>query len=318
MKTFLRQYFTFNARDQRAIFLLLFLLSLILFVRVFFVYIEPGIRKTPSELIQRMSNQSDFREAGDGTEKDLSETELPYDFKRKFEPKREDNLLPFNPNLYTPIDWVKAGLSPRQAEVVCAFLKKNPAQSVSDLNKIKYIPERIKRNITPLLIFPSTEKENRSLIEVINTDADPINITNDLPDEPIHKVELNACNWYSLMQTGLCDTATAAKIKKYRTALGGFVHTGQLFEIYEVDSHIIKGLIPVLEIDPSQVQLINVNKANSTELARHPYLSKSVALAIANYRAVHGPFKKVSDIKNCLAVSQQTYEKIKPYLKLED
>jgi DNA uptake protein ComE-like DNA-binding protein len=48
----------------------------------------------------------------------------------------------------------------------------------------------------------------------------------------------------------------------------------------------------------------------------HPYIKFSLANPIVSYRNEHGLFSKVEDIKKVMAVTDDIYKKITPYLTL--
>jgi DNA uptake protein ComE-like DNA-binding protein len=64
------------------------------------------------------------------------------------------------------------------------------------------------------------------------------------------------------------------------------------------------------------VKQININTCTEDELKRHAYFDKNIAGILIKYRSNHGPFKSVSDIKNCAAVSKEFYQKVEPYIKV--
>jgi competence ComEA-like helix-hairpin-helix protein len=58
---------------------------------------------------------------------------------------------------------------------------------------------------------------------------------------------------------------------------------------------------------------ILLNECSIKELSRNPNIGYYLAEAIVNYRELHGPYKKVEDLKNSKAVDDSTYNKIAPY-----
>ena len=61
---------------------------------------------------------------------------------------------------------------------------------------------------------------------------------------------------------------------------------------------------------------ININIATFDELKTHPYIKYNLANPIVAYRNEHGAFSKVEDIKKVMAVTDEIYKKIAPYLTL--
>ncbi len=69
-----------------------------------------------------------------------------------------------------------------------------------------------------------------------------------------------------------------------------------------------------LKSENASIKKININTATIDDLKAHPYIKWSIANPIVAYRTEHGPFAKVEDIKKVMAVTNEIYEKIAPYL----
>jgi competence ComEA-like helix-hairpin-helix protein len=65
------------------------------------------------------------------------------------------------------------------------------------------------------------------------------------------------------------------------------------------------------------VKKININTATIDELKAHPYIKYNLANPIVAYRNEHGSFSKIEDIKKVMAVTEEIYKKIAPYLSLQ-
>jgi competence ComEA-like helix-hairpin-helix protein len=62
---------------------------------------------------------------------------------------------------------------------------------------------------------------------------------------------------------------------------------------------------------------INLNTASLDELKAHPYIRYTLANAIVQFRAAHGKFSAVSDIRKILVVTDEVYNKLEAYLVAE-
>ena len=72
-----------------------------------------------------------------------------------------------------------------------------------------------------------------------------------------------------------------------------------------------------LKLDNPLVKKININTATVDEMKTHPYIKFSIANPLVAYRSEHGSFSKVEDIKKVMAVTDDIYKKIVPYLTLQ-
>jgi DNA uptake protein ComE-like DNA-binding protein len=130
--------------------------------------------------------------------------------------------------------------------------------------------------------------------------------------------DLNQADTLQLQQLKGIGPVLARRIVKYREALGGFVSRGQLAEVYGLDSavvrHINERCFLVSDFIPRQ---ININEATEGQLAAHPYISKAVARAIVTYRFQHGRYAAVDQLAAVRLITEETYQKVKPYLTVE-
>ena len=75
-------------------------------------------------------------------------------------------------------------------------------------------------------------------------------------------------------------------------------------------------LRPYLQVNAAAVKKINLNTATKDELRAHPYIKWQLANAIVEYRARHGAFNSIEDLKNIMLVDEVTFQKIAPYFAL--
>jgi competence protein ComEA len=59
---------------------------------------------------------------------------------------------------------------------------------------------------------------------------------------------------------------------------------------------------------------VNVNSADTSQLALLPRVGPSIAQRIVDYRKENGPFKKLEDLMLVKGIGEKTFELIKPYV----
>jgi comEA protein len=69
--------------------------------------------------------------------------------------------------------------------------------------------------------------------------------------------------------------------------------------------------------NPPPLKSVNINKAGKTELISIPEIGEKTAKNIINYRAVHGRFKTLKDIKNVKGIGNKKFEKIEKYIYIK-
>lgn len=76
-------------------------------------------------------------------------------------------------------------------------------------------------------------------------------------------------------------------------------------------------LKPYFTISTMDLRKQNINTATKEDLSAHPYISWKLANAIGVYRARHGNYQALDDLKNILILDEATFEKISGYLTVE-
>jgi competence protein ComEA len=100
----------------------------------------------------------------------------------------------------------------------------------------------------------------------------------------------------------------ARRIVKYRDLLGGYVNTGQLLEVYGMDT---------IRVDTSLVKRLSLNQASFKQLVRHPYFPYETVKVLMKYRDSHERFDSIGEILLVDGIPEQTFRKIIPYLALD-
>lgn len=106
------------------------------------------------------------------------------------------------------------------------------------------------------------------------------------------------------------------RIIKFRDRLGGFHSDQQLYEVYGLDSLVIRKISKHFHLGES-VRQFRINEAGEKELATHPYIGRKYARIIVNYRLQHGSFKSPVDLKKIHVLNDSIVSKMAPYLLFE-
>lgn len=69
-----------------------------------------------------------------------------------------------------------------------------------------------------------------------------------------------------------------------------------------------------MKLENISIKKININAATLDELKAHPYIRYTLANPIIAYRNEHGAFGKIEDLKKVMAVTDEVYNKISPYI----
>ena len=214
-----------------------------------------------------------------------------------------------DPNNCSYDDFLKVGLSSRQAKSCVAFVKKGGRfYKKEDLLKMYTISkddyERVRKFIH---INNVSFKKN----ETKKKEREP---HKDVPSVKI-SVAINSCDTADLMRLPKVGMFRARKIVEQRDKLGGFYSCEQLYAIYSMDSALVQELKPYIIIDTAKIKKINLNTVTFKELVRHPLISYEQTKDIMNYRRIVGKIKNAEELRENNILTGEDYEILKFYVK---
>ncbi|GIV36845.1 MAG: hypothetical protein KatS3mg032_1224 [Cyclobacteriaceae bacterium] len=211
-------------------------------------------------------------------------------------------VVSLNPNTARYDDWLALNVPPRIAARIIAYRNRGGSFTYQeDLLKIYGLDSTLYRQVAAFIALPPrpvvTGKTDKKLPEWI---------------------DLNKADSVRLLPVRGIGPVLAGRIVRYRTALGGFVNWEQLHQVYGLDSAVIGTIKARFYIDPAFIpRKLNLNTATAKELAAHPLISNEMARAIVTYRHQHGNFLSAEDIRKIVTITEEQYQRIKPYLSVE-
>jgi len=136
--------------------------------------------------------------------------------------------------------------------------------------------------------------------------------------KPIHQIiELNSADTNELMKLPGIGPVFSNRIVKFRNLVGGFYCTGQLLEVYGMDSARYQKLLNKVSLDTNFIQQININEVTFKELLRHPYFDYEVVKSIFNYKDEKITIVNISELRSIETISDSLFITISPYLIVE-
>lgn len=297
----IKNLFTFSKSERRGAFILAIAIVILLLYNIFSPY-----------FFQQEYDFSSFYAEMDELER-LNRVNEKFDNKNSHNLNtKKDNKYPklynFNPNTTTEEEWIKMGLSPKQAKTICKYTGKGGRfYSKEDLKKMYCLSTEEYLRLMPFVV----------IAEDINPPDNVSDFGNEIVIDTV-KIELNSASFENLMKIKGIGPSTAKGILKYKSYLGGFVDKKQLLEVYQIDSSRYKQISGYFTVSLDSVRKINLNKATYFDLKKHPYISKSFAYEITQYRSMKGDYKSVEDLKNIKNVSDSLYQKIYLYFAISE
>lgn len=126
--------------------------------------------------------------------------------------------------------------------------------------------------------------------------------------------DINQCDTTALIRLRGIGSKLAQRILKFRDGLGGFHSADQFAEVYGLDSLALSELKRYAKVN-SGVRKVPINTATAEEMGRHPYLrNRKQVQVLLSYRAQHGPFRSLDDLRAVKVLDDATIQKIGPYL----
>lgn len=293
-----KQYFEISRREFRGM--------IVLFILLILIYLSPYI-------YERLTyNPIQIKIEALGAIKDQIKESNPYQSYDNSlaanENLAEVTLFPFDPNNLSLADWMKLGLSEKQANIIKKYQAKGGKfYKKEDLRKIYSISEKQYSKLEPYIRIPERENANFQHQDKTTT-YKTLGVKTPM-------VAINSADSTTLTAISGIGPAFASRILKYRKRLGGFHTKEQLKEVYGIDSLKYQQIQNQIEIDLQSLRSIQINKCTFDDLRAFPYLSYKQMNAIIAYRKQHGEYKNIEDLDKIAILNAELIKKIKPYIE---
>ncbi len=161
---------------------------------------------------------------------------------------------------------------------------------------------------------------NKTIESEVSTSVlkQPKQLSKDLTSKAIKTVlDVNHANASDFQRVYGIGPVYSERIVKFRNSLGAFVHMDQLYQVYGLDSVVVKAIKASFSVQDTPItHKISVNSASEYELQRLPFFTKKLAEKIVIERATNGLFNDFDEISNILGLPEDKIEIIKLYLIL--
>ena len=226
--------------------------------------------------------------------------------------ERERTVFYFDPNTLSEDGWKKLGIRQRTISIIHNYLSKGGHfEKADDLKRIYGIHPDELAALTPYIQIKTATQTRFSGNS--NFDKRP-----QMFEKPKHDlVEINAADTAAFIALPGIGSKLATRIINFRDKLGGFYSIDQVGETYGLADSTFEKIKPWLKLENIGLRKININTATKEEMKSHPYLRWTLANAIVEYRSQHGKYSAVEDLKKVSAVTEEIFEKVKPYISVE-
>lgn len=219
----------------------------------------------------------------------------------------------FNPNTADKKKWVALGFKEKIADNILKYRAKGGSfKKKEDLLKIYGINQKLVVAYYDYMIIPEPDPKPKSTTPSIKDVVEKI-----VAEKESAKFDLNLADSSQLQLVRGIGPVLSGRIIKYRDLLGGFTTTDQLKEVYGLSDEVYQRMLSHFGVIIIKVEKININQDSISLLSKHPYLNYKISRAIVKYRAQHGDFQSVEDLKKIHTMSDSLFQRIAPYLKAE-
>jgi competence protein ComEA len=338
MRKWLNKYFDFTKSEFNGLLVLIVLIAVVTAAPYAYALVGNEYKEEDDLVLKRLIFKND-REVSPKSFAD--KTYKTYKTKREYfarNPKHSArnnvNLFYFDPNLIGQADWMRLGLSEKQAAAVVRYVEKGGQfRQVGDLKKMYTISPEKYLELSPYVKItnPSAGKYPAGLpinsSKTTNSDQPIVGNTpvrtegpskaifnSSYPKNAVVVVEINGADSASLDGIRGIGPAFALRILTYRERIGGFVNKEQLMEVFGLDSLKYSEIKSQVRVDANSIRKININTVTTDKLKNHPYIRFKQLNAIVQYRIQHGNYGNIADLAKVVVIPAETITRLAPYL----
>lgn len=308
-----KAYFTFTARERRAVVVLV--LAALLFSTLPFFFpqwikndVEPystGVSLPPVPTHnQRTPNWQ-------GPNDDASYMAPNY---KRYQPFWEQGeRFYFDPNTATEADWKRMGLRDKTIQSILNYRNKGGVfRKPDDLARIYTLHPKMYEALRPFIRISTT------IATSIAAPASAAELSENgmAPQIRLRTIDINSADATAWMQLRGIGAGYAKRILNFREKLGGFLTVEQVGETFGLPDTTFQKIKPYLVADTQALRRININKASAQELMAHPYIDGRTAKNIIAFREQHGNFSAVEHLLKIGSIDEALFLRIAPYLTI--
>jgi competence protein ComEA len=315
--SFIKDYLSFSRKERTGIMILLILIigfSLLPFLFPFFLKTkEPDTKGFEKEIAALHVKQTDSTKKYYRKNFDEDNYQNYYQpAEKNYDQVSKGELFFFDPNSASIDDWKRLGVKEKTAETIQKYISKGGKfYKPEDIHKIWGIREDLADRLIPYV------KINDLLQANDHTKRNSEQKNDSRPKYTPTIIDINLADTTAFIALPGIGSKLSNRIITFREKLGGFYKVEQIGETFGLPDSTFQKIKPRLSVNNAVVKQININSVSLDELKLHPYFRYAIANAVVQYRNQHGKFSAITDIKKVMLVTDEIYNKIYPYLKVD-
>jgi competence protein ComEA len=334
----INDYLTFTKKERRGIMVLLVLIFMLLLLPYFIQHYLPNKYKMIDTNLQQQIAQlqivKDTNEARSNYKNNYNTENRFVDFSPKWKNYASNikgELFNFDPNTLDVIGWQKLGVSEKTAATIVKYTSKGGSfKSPEDISKIWGLNDDMVERLLPYVQINETnishtytnnysnnytKKEYKKDSNFNNTPYQN-NTTTYTKNVGTLLLDINTADTIAWKKLPGIGSKLSERIVLYRNKLGGFNSVNQIAETFGLPDSTFQKIKANLVFKQIELTKVNINAA-SLNLLLHPYITKSLANNILQYKAQHGNYTNIEQLKNLALMDDATYLKLLPYIEVK-
>ncbi|MEO6734163.1 MAG: helix-hairpin-helix domain-containing protein [Ferruginibacter sp.] len=310
-KRFIADYFGFTKKERTGIFVLLLLIGFFIilpFLFPFFIkektFDHIAFAKAIDSLkVKQADNADGYVNRNAGKFEQRSSTTYSG-------PQNKGELFYFDPNTASAADWKRLGIRDKTIATISNYLSKGGKfYRKEDIGKIWGLHQD---EIDRLIPYIQIKNDHSTATFSAEKKYEPRQYNT--KSSVAIAVDINLADTTAFIALPGIGSKLSQRIINFREKLGGFYKVEQIGETFGLADSTFQKIKPSLMISKDQLRTININVATVDEMKSHPYLRYALANAIIQYRLQHGNYLEVEGIKKIMAITEEIYNKVSPYL----
>jgi DNA uptake protein ComE-like DNA-binding protein len=213
----------------------------------------------------------------------------------------------FNPNYITDFKGYQLGMNLSEIDKLLAFRKTGKfVNSTEEFQEITGVNDSLLQVICPYFKFPEWVTSKSKSSTIISK------------KEVIVIKDINKATVEDFKEVYGVGDKLAQRIADYRSKLQGFSTNNQLFEVWNLDSVVVKETLKHFQvISPPVIQKINVNTASFKEVLSIVYIDYELTKKIFSYKEEVAEIQSIDELKKIDGFPIDKFDLIALYLVAE-
>lgn len=240
----------------------------------------------------------------------LLEAENGLDSLNDLKQERAYEVYRFNPNYIDDFKGYSLGMALAELDRLYEYRKKGMyVNSVKEFKEVTELSDSLLKIISPYFRFPELKRVSPQIThQHLNGEESGVE----------GKLDINKAESRELMKIKGVGKVFSNRILKYRGLLGGYIEMNQLYEVYGLDSLVVRRIFRKFKVDDlSAIRKMNVNEASVKQLTSHVYIDKDFATAIVMYRTKKGEIKDLAELTKIQGFPSDKINLIQVYLTVD-